>query len=281
MKYLLHTTLACLLIPITIGAGTAVAQEDVNGLPPRTLAVKGEKTKKIRKNKKAGTTKRASKDSVLSIKALVAPSSATASDIKRDHGVTASSVKHSFASTFSTFHKRNGLSQLVTAGSDELTYYSGTHRVTQLKGIQLMSKATRKKLGINADSSVLPVSLVNDGTTQVMVWRKVQNKQRDTLYKLTVYRVFGRYFGKLTDQTIAVQPAGKSAILPTRTIEWVQGTSHVDMHVKLLDRSGQPVADGTRVYRYNRWEGRYRTPQLVPTSPTKAHTAHNTLGARR
>lgn len=270
MKYLVHTTFALLLIPITIASSTAVAQDDAEGLPPKTLEVKKATTQKTTAQKATAqktSTKRASKGQALGLQDL------------KDSSATTSN--NTFTSTFSTFHKRNGLKQSVTVESDALTYYSGTHRVSRLKDIQLVSKSTRKKLGIQATSSALPVSLINDGTTQVMVWRQVQNKQRDTLYKLTVYRVFGRYFGKLTDQTIAVKLAGKSTILPTRTIEWVQGKTHVDMRVKLLDRSGQPVANGTRVYRYNEWEGMYRTPQFVPTSPTNARTAHNAHSLQR
>lgn len=274
MKYLAAAAIALLLIPTTIGMSTAVAQDGLSGMPPRTLEVaQGKEAKKA--PKRVSTKTRLNQP--LGLDAITVDASATNAQIKRDHGAAASKAKHRFVSTFSTFHKRNGLPQVVTFDDRALTYYSGTHRVSRLQNVQLISASTRQKLGIKSGASVVPVSLVKDGSTQLMVWRKVQNKQRDTLYKLTVYRVFGRYFGKLTDQTIAVKPAGKSRILPTRTIEWTQGKEHADLHVQLLDRAGNPAPQGKQVYKYNPWEGMYRAPEFIPTSPTKARTASNDL----
>ena len=84
---------------------------------------------------------------------------------------------------------------------DTLTYWQGAEKVAVLKNVQLLSEDELAPFGV--EQPVVPVQLVGDGTTQLLVWRSVKTTRGDTLYKVTLYQIVGRYFSKTFDQTLA------------------------------------------------------------------------------
>ena len=212
---------------------------------------------------------------VIQDEAVVPPQDASLrAALAKQHNVSLGPHALAFSADFSTFHKRNDQPQLVSIQDKRLTYYNGPHAVVRVEGVQLLDSSTLKQLGLTQSGltqSALPVQLIQDGSTQLLVYRKVQNAKGDTLYKMTLYKVFGSYIGKVIDQTFAAQLAGSSTIVHTAKLELLRGETHPFLRVTPLDERGQALTNQVQLLRYNGWEGLYLVPSKAPTSPKRPH----------
>ena len=264
--------------------GVSMAQDESGKLPPKTLSTAGPELdapkaniKRAAKRVTLGSGKKATKGTPVVLGTVIGQPATDSKAIRRDHGVNLSKVQKAFSGQFNNFHTRNGLPQLVTYADNTLTYHSGTHRVSRLKDIQLAPKKAIKTLGLtNIKQPLSSITLINDDTTQLLALRTVQNKRGDTLYKMTLYKVFGRYFGKAFDHTVGVKLAGKKRIQPTAQVEFVQGKAHIDVRLTPITQSGKVLTSSVQTHTYHPWEGIYRVPNRVPTSPKQKRSAMKT-----
>lgn len=196
--------------------------------------------------------------------------SAAAQQLAKQHNTSLPKSALAFQADFSAFHKRNDQPQLISVHDGRMTYYNGTHQVVRVDGLQLLSPKTLQKF--NLPSSVIPVQLIQDGTTQLLVYRKVKNNKGDTLYKVSLYKLFGRYFGKSFEQTFAIQKAD-STIMHTAKIEFLRGEKHPFLRVTPYAPDGQLLTNSAQIMRYDAWEGLFRVPAPVPSAPKRNPSA--------
>jgi len=187
--------------------------------------------------------------------------------LSSQHSLSLNKSALAFSADFSTFHKRNNNPQLVSVHDGRITYYNGTHQVVRLDGVQLLGAKTLKQLELT--QSVTPVQLIQDGSTQLLVYRKVKNTKGDILYKVTLYKLFGRYFGKAFEQTIATQRSGQSQLVNVAKVEFLRGEANPFIRITPISPGGDTLTSQAQILRYNGWEGLYRIPAPVHTAPKR------------
>lgn len=155
---------------------------------------------------------------------------------------------------------------LLVEPGEGVSVYLGSTRMAQLKGLDLASDASLKALGVK--EAILPVELIQDGTTQLLVWRKVPAADGSVHIHATVLKPIGRFFGHVLDRHVATRKGDKVTVHARLGV--LQDNTQPDLLWTPLDAKGTPTST-QRVLRWNVWSGTFHAWEPVPTAP-KLHT---------
>lgn len=273
------------------------AAGELAGLPPRHLgaspqadgghaattgaeAVGG----KTRKAKKATSSKRAAKKEALpehiapTVGApeplageplnTLAASAEKAAPVKADEVPASARLNARGVAYRGLFLHGNDNPQLLLVEPGEgVSVYLGSTRMAQLKGLELASETSLKALGVK--QAVLPVELIQDGTSQLLVWRKVAAADGSVRIHATILKPIGRFFGRVLDRHVATRKGDKVTV--HARLQVLQNDSQPDLLWTPLDAKGTPTSTTQRVLRWNVWSGTFSAWEPVPTAP-KLHT---------
>ncbi len=234
-------------------------------LPPKQVEVaRGAATPAAKKKATSTAEERPALESVLNPDAA-RPAKAHAS-LNATHKANLSSKDLAFSARFAS-HVSAETPALIAVQGDTLTYWQSAEKVAVLKNVQLLSQDELEPFGVK--QPVLPVQLLGDGTTQLLVWRSVKTTRGDTLYKITLYQVVGRYFSKAFDQTLARRDKDASQLTHVARFEVSPGKKVAALSITPLDDKGKLLTQQRQRFEWNPWEAMFRVPAPVHTAPKR------------
>jgi hypothetical protein len=139
--------------------------------------------------------------------------------------------------------------------------------VAQEKPIQIADAQTLKQLNLSA--AILPVQIVQDGTTQLLTWHIKPQEDKSERLILTLYKPIGSSFGKPFEQPIATRPDKNSPWELLATFELLKGKKHYAIKWTTLPHDLHDEPPQTKLLLWNRWEGAFREPTAPHTRPRR------------
>jgi len=184
-----------------------------------------------------------------------------AAELKKRHGVKLDPDKHiAFKGFFTIRHKESPELAIIDTEKNQLRVMRAAAVVAK-RSLELPSKEELEALG--APELAHPTVLAKDGLMEILVWRKETSKENRTTFKLTGFKVVGKYIGHVIDQPVAQQTSDTLV------------TTHV---VDIYQHEGKPAfgitpvgSDNTlgqqRFLLWDRFEGVFHAPMTPPTAP--------------
>jgi hypothetical protein len=154
---------------------------------------------------------------------------------------------------------------LVLDAKGALTLHQGKKTIAKERPLRLADKATCDALGIPAPA--LPVRIIQDGTTQLLVWHIVEGADKAQQLRVTLLKPIGRFFGRTIERTIAIRPDQDTPWSLTGRLDVLRGQKHHALRFTPLAPDGSPGADSPQLLLWNRWEGIFRTPKPPVARP--------------
>lgn len=205
-------------------------------------------------------------------------------EVKKDHGVSLDAKTHiAIKGDFTRSGAKNEepLDELMVIDLEDgtISLYQKSRRLARHKNLSFPDKKELEAIG--ATRIAAAVSIVPDGTTQVLVWHKrefpgADKKQTVISYRATVFKAIGDHIGAPLDREIAratvTNGKGKGAAPTptlTATLEPVQKDQFTRFLYTPLRADGTPQKSKQLQLRWNQWEGVFRHPRPVPTAPKR------------
>lgn len=154
---------------------------------------------------------------------------------------------------------------LVLDAKGVLTLHQGRKTIAKERPLRLADKATCDALGIPAPA--LPVRIIQDGTTQLLVWHIVEAPDKSQQLRITLIKPIGRFFGRPVERTVAIRPDKDTPWSLTGRLEVLRGQKHHALRFSPLAPDGSPGADSPQLLLWNRWEGVFRAPKPPAARP--------------
>ncbi len=177
--------------------------------------------------------------------------------VKKSHGISVKSDDELLAYKGIFASSRDDAPQLlvVDLDKDELRLYEGSSVRARYKNLGLISKKDAEALDL--PSRTLVAQTTQEGTMELVLWRKTTHKGAPARYHMSVFKVIGSYFGKAFSHEIARKPKGEEMI-PTAQVEIFH-----DKGTKALS-FGVSTSKTTTLYKWDRWSGTFADPAMQP-----------------
>jgi hypothetical protein len=152
-----------------------------------------------------------------------------------------------------------------------LTLYQGRKASAHERSIQLADDATCDQLSLS--SPILPVRIIQDGTTQLLVWHVVEAPDKTQQLHITLLKPIGRFFGKTLDRVVAIRPDKKTPWSLVGRLDILRGQKHHALRWFPLAPDGSPSDKSPQLLIWNRWEGSFRQPKPPAARPKRPPAA--------
>lgn len=195
--------------------------------------------------------------------------------LKKHHGLSLSSKEAiAFKGIFTTPSSADAPPQLLVVDlkEDQIRLYEGSSLLIRHKDLGLIS--TKEASALQLEQRVLIAQTTSDNTMDLVLWQKeaVTNsagkKTGRTSYRMTVFKVFGKYFGRPFSQQIAYKKSDAKGgdIIPTATVSIYQKNDNLVFGVT------PAKSERETLYIWDKWSGTFANPKLLPTATKKPHS---------
>lgn len=116
-------------------------------------------------------------------------------------------------------------------------------------------------------TAVEAVRVVRDGTLQILCYWSEKTEDKDTAYKVGIFKVIGSHAGPIFERTVATRSAESDALTRRGFFEVLKGDKNRFIRWTPADEKGKPVDSESKVLHWNKWEGVFREPKPPPTAP--------------
>lgn len=148
-----------------------------------------------------------------------------------------------------------------------LSILQGKKTLSRERSLRLIDAPTCQLLGIPAPA--LPVRIILDGTTQLLVWHIVEAPDGTQQLHVTLLKPIGSFIGKTLDRVVAIRPDRDSAWSVIGRLDILRSQKHHALRWSPLAPDGAPGDKSPQLLLWNRWEGVFRTPKPPPARPRK------------
>lgn len=195
--------------------------------------------------------------------------------LKKNHQLSLSSKDAiAFKGLFTTPSSADAPPQLLVIDleEDQLRLYEGSTLLIRHKDLGLVS--SKEANALQLEQRALIAQTTSDNTMDLVLWQKQAittpkgKKTGRTSYRMSVFKVFGNYFGRPFSHQIAYKKtdAKASEIVPTATISIYQKKENLVFGVT-------PVkGDRETLYVWDKWSGTFANPKLLPKATKKPHS---------
>lgn len=184
-------------------------------------------------------------------------------ELKKRHNVKLDPSKHvAFKGFFTIRHQETPELAIIDTDKNQLRVMRAAAVVAK-RSLDLPSKEELEALG--ATDLAHPTVLAKDGLMEILVWRKETSADNQTTFKLTGFKVVGKYIGHVIDQPVARQTAGE--FVTTHVIDIYQHKGKPAFGITPVE-SGNKLGQ-QRLLLWDRFEGVFHAPMAPPTAPKR------------
>ena len=194
--------------------------------------------------------------------------------LKKNHQLSLSSKDAiAFKGIFTTPSSATAPPQLLVIDlkDDQIRLYEGSTLLIRHKDLGLIS--SKEAAALNLEQRALIAQTTSDNTMDLVVWQKEAvtrkgKKTGRTSYRMTVFKVFGQYFGRPFSHQIAYKKAEAKGgdLVPTATISIYQKKENLVFGVTPVKGAQETL------YMWDKWSGTFANPKMLPTAKKKTRS---------
>lgn len=192
--------------------------------------------------------------------------------LKKHHNLSLSSKEAiAFKGIFTLPTSADAPPQLLVIDleDDQLRLYEGSTLLIRHKDLGLVS--SKEAAALQLEQRALIAQTTSDNTMDLVLWQKeavtnAEGKKTGRIsYRMSVVKVFGKYFGRPFSHQIAYKKSDAKGgdLVPTATISIYQKKDNLVFGVSPLSGKQETL------YMWDKWSGTFANPKMLPKATAK------------